>query len=106
MVLTVPILRRRFRVWAKTLKKNSSCNSVANVTLGGPRGSDYEANRLLGSDAVKSGRDLGLLMFHKILLLTSLWSFIESDRGMGGNKRGCHFTEYSFFHHHLRGLEL
>jgi hypothetical protein len=29
-----------------------SGDSVAKVTLGGPRGSDYEDDRLLGSDAV------------------------------------------------------
>jgi hypothetical protein len=33
-------------------ENNSSGNSVAKVTLGGPRGSDYEDNCLLGSDAV------------------------------------------------------
>ena len=33
-------------------ENNSSGDSVAKVTLGGPRGSDYEDNRLFGSDAV------------------------------------------------------
>jgi len=31
-------------------ENNSSCETVAKVTLGVPRGSDYEDNRLLGSD--------------------------------------------------------